>query len=73
MATWLANEGKKETAFVEVATQALFMATGKIGTSNQHRMRAVFKTLGWVEGPRTNRGHVWLPVAAAAAKHSQHT
>ncbi|MGC1408952.1 MAG: VapE domain-containing protein [Acetobacteraceae bacterium] len=68
IATWLANKGKKETTFVEVATQALFMATGKIGTSDQHRMRAVFKTLGWVEGPRTNRGRVWVPVAAAAAK-----
>jgi predicted P-loop ATPase len=50
IAEFLASRGKHETTIYEVATAALKIETGKIGTANQRRIVKVFQHLGWCRG-----------------------
>lgn len=62
IANWLV--GKPRVTVSEVATQALYIETGRIGTADQRRITACLARLGWSPGKRGTGGVRWyVPTA----------
>ncbi len=54
--------GKSRTTIMQVARDALFIDTGKVGTAEQRRISAAMTTLGWQNGKRGPAGErFWVP------------
>jgi hypothetical protein len=46
---------------LKVAREALFIDTPKLGTADQNRIRRGLEHLGWVRGPRGDKGErYWI-------------
>jgi predicted P-loop ATPase len=52
--------GRAEVTISEIAKEALFLTTDKIGTADQRRIRAILVRDGWVEGKRTTTRRPWV-------------
>jgi predicted P-loop ATPase len=52
---------RNSTTIWEIAREALFITTDKIGTADQRRIRAILIREGWTEGKRTKHARPWLP------------
>lgn len=52
--------GRVSTTLLQVARDALQIDTPKLGTQDQRRIAAALERLGWIRGPRTNRGMTWV-------------
>ncbi|MDI4665563.1 virulence-associated E family protein [Xanthobacter autotrophicus] len=62
--SWLV--GKQRATVSEVATYALFIETGRIGTSDQRRITVCLGRLGWSPGKRGTGGVRWyVPTAVS--------
>lgn len=57
---WMVREKKTETTILQVAKEALFIDTPKLGTADQRRIAVVLELLGWVRGERTMKGRPWV-------------
>jgi len=55
-------QGRSRVTILEVAREALYITTDKIGTADQRRIRAALIRLGWEEGKRTGKGRWWVPI-----------
>ena len=53
--------GKSQATVLDVAHHALFIDTAKLGTADQRRITAVFRSIGWVQGTRTKHGQPYVP------------
>ena len=53
--------GRGRATILEVAREALFMTTDRIGTADQRRIAAAMERLKWKHGPRTAKGRWWFP------------
>lgn len=53
--------GCRRTTILEIAKEALFITTDRIGTADQRRISAALRRLGWREG-RTGKKRWWEPV-----------
>jgi predicted P-loop ATPase len=54
--------GRSHTTILEVAREALFITTDRIGTADQRRIRAALARIGWTEGKRTGKGRLFVPL-----------
>jgi predicted P-loop ATPase len=60
IADFLIKSGKRATTIFEVATEALKIETGKIGTADQRRIAKVFQCLGWRRAGRSKSQRTWV-------------
>jgi predicted P-loop ATPase len=51
-----------QTTILQIAKEALFIDTGRIGTADQRRIAAILERLGWVRGAKTKHGVPWMRV-----------
>jgi predicted P-loop ATPase len=58
IAQWLAS--RQQTTVLEVAKEALFIETPKLGTTEQRRISGILERLGWVRGKRTPAARPWV-------------
>jgi len=54
------SDGQRATLY-QVAREALFITTDRIGTADQRRIRAALTRLGWEPGNRSNKSRFWYP------------
>jgi predicted P-loop ATPase len=52
--------GRAEVTILEIAKDALFITTDKIGTADQRRIRAILQREDWIEGKRTATRRPWM-------------
>lgn len=52
---------RRETTVHQVAKEALFIETPKLGTGEQRRITAILERMGWDRGARTKTARPWLP------------
>ena len=57
---WMEREKKYSATVLEVAHEAVFLETPRIGTADQRRIAAALERLGWRRGERTMRGRPWV-------------
>jgi predicted P-loop ATPase len=60
IASFLAS--RTSTTVLEVAKDALFIETRKLGTADQRRIAAVMERLEWARGTRKNAVRPWYPM-----------
>jgi predicted P-loop ATPase len=52
-------EGKAKVLVSQIAKEALFIETARLGTHDQNRIRAVLQLLGWHRLPKDGKGNRW--------------
>lgn len=53
-------KARRQVTIMEVAREALFVDTPKVGTGEQRRISSALERLGWIRGERSMTGRPWV-------------